>query len=77
MSNKERNLALQVQTLILFKLRVKKDDIIKITKFFQQTIYILKAKAIKQGCDLLVSLQLTNGYLKDDPRTYCPAISLE
>lgn len=64
MLNKEYNLAFWIQALILFKLKGKIDDIIKITRFFQEIIYALKPKAIKQKYNLVVLLQLTNNYLK-------------
>lgn len=61
--------------MTLFELRIKIDDVIKITRFSQQTIYTLKAKAIKQGYDPVVSLHLTNSYLEDNPRSGRSAIS--
>lgn len=71
MPNKERNLAVQVQALTLFELGIKIDDIIKITGFPRRTIYA------KRGYDPVVSLQLTNSYLEDAPKSGRPPISLE
>lgn len=71
MPNKERNLALQVQALTLFELGIKIDDIIKTSGFSRRTIYA------KRGYDLVVSLQLTNSYLEDVPKSGRPPFSLE